>query len=125
MQYGFKNCCNSNEYFVIEDIPAYVNVGETWFIQTTQCGIIAATYGEIPPLNYTPQVFNWTGSLASGLVTNVTLPALSVPSGTEAPDHPGRSVARCPDAAGAAAASADRPECCTSDGEYGLREAGI
>ena len=60
MQYGFKNCCNSNEYFIVEDVPAYVNIGETWYITTTQGGIIAATYDEIPPLNYTPQVFNWS-----------------------------------------------------------------
>jgi PKD repeat protein len=29
-----------------------------------------------------PQVFNWTGNLASGAVTNVTLPALSVTNGS-------------------------------------------
>lgn len=63
MQYGFKNCCNSNEYFIVEDIPAYVNVGETWYIQTTQGGFIAATYVEIPPLNYSPQVFNWSSGV--------------------------------------------------------------
>jgi PKD repeat protein len=63
-------------------------------------GIICATsitpvvelrnYGSSPltavTINYqaggAPQVFNWTGSLASGLVTNVTLPALSVTNGS-------------------------------------------
>jgi len=63
MQYGFKNCCNEFEYFIVEDIPAYVNVGESWYIQTIQGDYLIGTYVEMPPLNYAPQTFNWSSGV--------------------------------------------------------------
>jgi hypothetical protein len=61
MALGFKNCCDSNEYFYLTGIPGYVSEFEIYYIETLEGEIFCGEYVEIPALNYQPTTYNLIG----------------------------------------------------------------
>jgi hypothetical protein len=61
MALGFKNCCDSNEYFYLTGIPGYVSEFEIYYIETLEGEIFCGEYVEIPALNYQPTTYNLVG----------------------------------------------------------------
>jgi len=61
MALGFKNCCDSNEYFYLTGIPGYVSEFETYYIETLEGEIFCGEYVEIPALNYQPITYTLVG----------------------------------------------------------------
>jgi hypothetical protein len=61
MALGFKNCCDSNEYFYLTGIPGYVSEFEIYYIETIEGEIFCGEYVEIPALNYQPTTYNLIG----------------------------------------------------------------
>jgi hypothetical protein len=64
MALGFKNCCDSNEYFYLTGIPGYVSEFEIYYIETIEGEIFCGEYVEIPALNYQPTTYNLVGMTA-------------------------------------------------------------
>ena len=58
MAYGFKDCCNSSNYFYLSGIPATVQENEIFLIETLQGETFCATYVKIPSVNYSVPTYN-------------------------------------------------------------------
>jgi hypothetical protein len=70
MALGFKNCCDSNEYFYLTGIPGYVSEFEIYYIETIEGEIFCGEYVEIPALNYQPTTYNLVGMTAQTSCTS-------------------------------------------------------
>jgi hypothetical protein len=73
MALGFKNCCDSNEYFYLTGIPGYVSEFEIYYIETIEGEIFCGEYVEIPALNYQPTTYNLVGMTAQTSCTSCIL----------------------------------------------------
>jgi hypothetical protein len=70
MALGFKNCCDSNEYFYLTGIPGYVSEFEIYYIETVEGEVYCGEYVEIPALNYQPTTYNLIGMTAQTSCTS-------------------------------------------------------
>jgi len=73
MALGFKNCCDSNEYFYLTGIPGYVSEFEIYYIETLEGEIFCGEYVEIPALNYQPTTYNLVGMTGQTSCSNCIL----------------------------------------------------
>lgn len=73
MALGFKNCCDSNEYFYLTGIPGYVSEFEIYYIETIEGEIFCGEYVEIPALNYQPTTYNLIGMTGQTSCTSCIL----------------------------------------------------
>jgi hypothetical protein len=73
MALGFKNCCDSNEYFYLTGIPGYVSEFEIYYIETLEGEIFCGEYVEIPALNYQPTTYNLIGMTGQTSCSNCIL----------------------------------------------------
>ena len=73
MALGFKNCCDSNEYFYLTGIPGYVSEFEIYYIETLEGEIFCGEYVEIPALNYQPTTYNLVGMTGQTSCTTCNL----------------------------------------------------
>ncbi len=69
MAFGFQNCCDSNEYFYVNNIPNTVSEYEVYYIDTLEDLDFCASYVELPELFYQPRTYNLRGMTAQ---TNCT-----------------------------------------------------
>lgn len=69
MAFGFQNCCDSNEYFYVNNIPNTVSEYEVYYIDTLEDLDFCASYVELPELFYQPKTYNLRGMTAQ---TNCT-----------------------------------------------------
>ncbi len=58
MAFGFQNCCDTEEYFYLNGIPATVSENEVYSISTLEGFDFCATYVELPELFYQPLTYN-------------------------------------------------------------------
>jgi len=58
MAFGFQNCCDTEEYFYLNGIPATVSENEVYQIATLEGFDFCATYVELPELFYQPLTYN-------------------------------------------------------------------
>jgi hypothetical protein len=58
MAFGFQNCCDTEEYFYLNGIPATVSENEVYSISTLEGFDFCATYVELPELYYQPLTYN-------------------------------------------------------------------
>jgi len=58
MAFGFQNCCDTEEYFYLNGIPATVSETEVYKIVTLEGLDFCATYVELPELFYQPLTYN-------------------------------------------------------------------
>jgi hypothetical protein len=58
MALGFRNCCNEFEYFLLKDTPANVSEFEVYYIETLEGPSFCGIYVNLPPINYSPPVYN-------------------------------------------------------------------
>ena len=57
MAFGFQNCCDTEEYFYLNGIPATVSENEVYQISTLEGVDFCATYTELPELFYQPLTY--------------------------------------------------------------------